>query len=59
MVVFGGSTKVLLACTLVFLGAGQLEVLAELWYWVFQSQMRIRKEVKELELRVAELSSER
>jgi len=52
------STKALIACAAIAILAGQLELLAKLWYWVFWGRMKTAKDLKELELRIAEIQEQ-
>ncbi len=58
VMVFASSTKTLIVCAVIILGLGQLEVLMKLWYWVMNGKLKVLKEVKNLELQIAELRAE-
>ena len=53
--VLSRDTKVLIACATITLVLGQLEVLIKLWYWIVHARMSLQKDMKELQLQVAEL----
>ena len=55
--ILSGSTKVLIACAAVAIIAGQMEILAKLWYWVVHGRLILQKEIKELQLQIANLSA--
>ncbi|UCG47088.1 MAG: hypothetical protein JSU94_16510 [Phycisphaerales bacterium] len=59
VMVFASSTKILIVCAVIILGVGQLEVLMKLWYWIMNCKLKVLKEVKNLELQIAELQAER
>ncbi len=54
--VLSGSSKVLIACAAVAIIAGQLEILAKLWYWVVHGRIVLQEEIKELQLQIAQLA---
>ena|GEM_PF-4060640 len=58
VMLFASSTKALIVCAVIILGAGQLEVLIKLWYWIMNGKLKVLREVKNLELQIAELRGE-
>lgn len=50
------NTKLLLAFAVMFLVAYESTVLMKLWYWTMNVKMSTLKEMKELQLQIAELS---
>lgn len=38
------------------LSGGQFHLLSKLWYWVYHNEIKMRKEVKQLQLQVVELT---
>ena len=49
-------TKLVILFAVVALSGGQWHLLAKLWYWVFNTKLSLRKDIKELQLQIAELS---
>jgi len=41
------------------LSAGQFHLLAKLWYWVYHNEIKVRTEVKQLQLQTAELAGKK
>jgi len=58
MVVWGSNLKVLIISGIVLLGVGQLEVLMKLWYWIMNNKLNVLKEIKQLQLQIAELTNQ-
>jgi len=54
--VLSGGTKVLIACAAVAIIAGQMEILAKLWFWVIHGRIVLQEDIKELQLQIAELA---
>ena len=52
----GGGVKLMIFFGVIALSAGQLHLLAKLCYWVYHNEIKVRTEVKELQLQVAELA---
>jgi hypothetical protein len=52
----GGGVKLMILFGVIALSAGQLHVLAKLCYWVYHNEIKVRKEVKQLQLQIAELA---
>lgn len=49
--------KLMILFAVVALSGGQWHLLAKLWYWVFNTKLSLRKDLKELQLQVTELSA--
>jgi len=58
MVVWGSNLRVLIIGGIVLLGVGQLEVLMKLWYWIMNNKLNVLKEIKQLQLQIAELTNQ-
>jgi len=41
------------------LSAEQFRLLAKLWYWVYHNEIKVRTEVKQLQLQTAELAGKK
>ena len=52
----GGSVKLMIFFGVIVLSGGQFHLLSKLWYWVYHNEIKVRTEVKELQLQVAELT---
>ena len=52
----GGGVKLMIFFGVIALSGGQLHLLAKLCYWVYHNEIKVRTEVKELQLQVAELA---
>jgi len=48
-------TRLMIFCGVIALSGGQFHLLAKLWYWVYHSQIKVRQELKQLQLQIAEL----
>ena len=59
VMVIAKNTKVLIVCGVVILGVGQLEVLMKLWYWIMNNKLKVLKEIKQLQVQIAELSDKK
>ena len=55
VLIFASSPKILIISAVVLLGVGQLEVLMKLWYWIMNNKLNVLKEIKQLQLQIAEL----
>jgi uncharacterized membrane protein YpjA len=53
--VLSRDSKVLIACATITLVLGQMEVLTKLGYWIVHTRLTLQKEMKELQLQIAEL----
>ena len=51
-----GSTWGMIASAVIFLGAGQSMVTIKLWYWIMNNKIGVLKEIKQLQLQIAELA---
>jgi hypothetical protein len=58
VLVSASNTKTLVISAVVILGVGQLEVLMKLWYWIMNNKLKVLKEVKQIELQIAQLNAE-
>jgi cation transport ATPase len=52
----GGSVKLVVFFGVIALSGGQFHLFTKLWYWVYHNEIKVRTEVKELQLQVAELA---
>jgi len=52
----GGSVKLVVFFGVIALSGGQFHLFTKLWYWVYHNEIKVRTEVKELQLQVAELT---
>ena len=52
----GGGVKLMIFFGVIVLSAGQLHLLAKLCYWVYHNEIKVRTEVKELQLQITELA---
>ena len=52
----GGGLKPMIFFGVLILSGGQFHLLAKLWYWVYHNEIKVRTEVKQLQLQVAELA---
>jgi len=52
----GGGVKLMIFFGVIVLSGGQLHLLAKLCYWVYHNEIKVRTEVKELQLQIAELA---
>ena len=53
----GGGVKLMVFFGIIALSGGQFHLLAKLWYWVYHNEIKVRSEVKQLQLQIAELTS--
>ena len=51
-----GSTWGMIASAVIFLGAGQSMVTIKLWYWIMNNKLNVLREMKQLQLQIAELA---
>ena len=51
-----GSTWGMIASAVIFLGAGQSMVTIKLWYWIMNNKLNVLREIKQLQLQIAELA---
>ena len=51
-----GSTWGMIASAVIFLGAGQSMVTIKLWYWIMNNKLNMLREMKQLQLQIAELA---
>ena len=51
-----GSTWGMIASAVIFLGAGQCMVTIKLWYWIMNNKIGVLREMKQLQLQIAELA---
>ncbi|GAI09323.1 unnamed protein product [marine sediment metagenome] len=51
-----GSTWGMIASAVMFLGAGQCMVTIKLWYWIMNNKLNVLREVKQIQLQLAELA---
>ncbi len=51
-----GSTWGMIASAVMFLGAGQSMVTIKLWYWIMNNKLNVLREIKQLQLQIAELA---
>jgi uncharacterized membrane protein len=49
-------TNLVIFFGVVVLSAGQFHLLAKLWYWIYHNELRIREDLKRLQLQIAELT---
>ena len=52
------STRVLVIGAMIFLLAGQFQLLVKLWYWQMNTKLSLLKELKELRLQLTERNSD-
>lgn len=52
-----GSTKEMLSWVIFFMIGFNSTILMKLWYWVVDNKLNVLKEIKQLELQIAELAS--
>jgi len=52
----GGSVKLVVFFGVIALSGGQFHLFTKLWYWVYHNEIKVRTEVKELQLQLAELA---
>lgn len=52
----GGGVKLMIFFGVIVLSGGQLHLLAKLCYWVYHNEIKVRTEVKQLQLQIAELA---
>lgn len=52
----GGGVKLMVFFGIIALSGGQFHLLAKLWYWVYHNEIKVRTEVKQLQLQIAELA---
>ena len=51
-----GSTWGMIASAVIFLGALQSMVTIKLWYWIMNNKLNVLREMKQLQLQIAELA---
>ncbi|NIR07918.1 MAG: hypothetical protein GTN82_21050 [Candidatus Aminicenantes bacterium] len=51
-----GSTWGMIASAVIFLSAGQSMVTIKLWYWIMNNKLNVLREMKQLQLQIAELA---
>ena len=54
-----GSTWGMIASAVIFLGAGQSMVTIKLWYWIMNNKINVLREMKQLQLQIAELAGKK
>ena len=54
-----GSTWGMIASAVIFLGAGQSMVTIKLWYWIMNNKLNVLREIKQLQLQIAELAEKK
>ena len=52
----GGSVKLVVFFGVIALSGGQFHLFTKLWYWVYHNEIKVRTEVKQLQLQIAELA---
>ncbi|MBA7667322.1 hypothetical protein ES703_75409 [subsurface metagenome] len=52
----GGGVKLVVFFGVIALSGGQFHLFTKLWYWVYHNEIKVRTEVKQLQLQVAELA---
>ena len=52
----GGSVKLVVFFGVIALSGGQFHLFTKLWYWVYHNEIKVRTEVKQLQLQIAELT---
>ena len=53
---FATTLKPMLFFGVIALSGGQFHLLSKLWYWVFHGEIKVRQEIKQLQLQIAELT---
>lgn len=53
----GGSVKLVVFFGVLALSGGQFHLFTKLWYWVYHNEIKVRTEVKQLQLQMAELAT--
>lgn len=51
-----GSTWGMIASAVIFVGVGQSMVTIKLWYWIMNNKLNVLREMKQLQLQIAELA---
>ena len=49
----------MVAASVFYLVAGQLMVTVKLWYWIMNNKLSVLKELKELQLQIAEMANQK
>ncbi|MHC4463231.1 MAG: DUF6768 family protein [Planctomycetota bacterium] len=52
----GGSVKLVVFFGVIALSGGQFHLFTKLWYWVYHNEIKVRTEIKELQLQLVELA---
>ena len=52
----GGSVKLVVFFGVIALSGGQFHLFTKLWYWVYHNEIKVRTEMKQLQLQIAELT---
>jgi len=53
---YAGNTKEMLSWVIFFMIGFNSTILMKLWYWIVDSKLNVQKEVKQLQLQIAELA---